>query len=145
MPACSSSAAVPPVETISTPSSRNPRAKSTIPRLSETVSSARRTFTSPGLVTAAAPPSVVAIDRLLVDYDTPRRVRIDLHRSRREQPHRTRQQPVLDLVDLSLNLRDVPSIRNNVEGLLQDDRPRVDPLVDEVNGDPHHRHAVLEG
>src|SRR6185503_10514159 len=45
-----SATAVPPVETSSTPSSASPRAKSTIPRLSETDSSARRTLTSPGSV-----------------------------------------------------------------------------------------------
>ena len=42
--------AVPPVETSSTPSSARPRAKSTIPRLSETDSSARRIRTAPGSV-----------------------------------------------------------------------------------------------
>jgi hypothetical protein len=43
-----SATAVPPVEISSTPSSDSPRAKSTMPRLSETDSSARRTRTSPG-------------------------------------------------------------------------------------------------
>src|SRR5579862_1771046 len=47
-PADASSRAVPPVETSSTPSSARPRANSTMPRLSETESSARRTRTSPG-------------------------------------------------------------------------------------------------
>jgi hypothetical protein len=47
-PAAWSSCAVPPVEMISTPSSTSPRANSTIPRLSETESSARATTTSPG-------------------------------------------------------------------------------------------------
>ena len=48
MPAPASSRAVPPVETISTPSSPSPRAKSTIPAFSETDSSALRRRTSPG-------------------------------------------------------------------------------------------------
>src|SRR3954452_18608084 len=47
-----SETAVPPVDTSSMPSSASPRAKSTIPRLSETDSSARRTRTSPGAVSA---------------------------------------------------------------------------------------------
>ncbi len=48
MPALRELAAVPPVETISTPSSSRPRANSTIPSFSDTDSSARRTRTSPG-------------------------------------------------------------------------------------------------
>src|SRR4051794_4887813 len=48
-----SAVAVPPVETISTPSSASPRAKSTIPRLSETDSSARWMRTAPGAVGAS--------------------------------------------------------------------------------------------
>ena len=48
MPASSSSCAVPPVETISIPSSLRPRANSTMPVLSDTDSSARATCTSPG-------------------------------------------------------------------------------------------------
>ena len=53
MPASASAPAVPPVETISTPSSASPRAKSTRPVLSETDSSARRTWTSPGAVSGS--------------------------------------------------------------------------------------------
>src|SRR3954451_22187917 len=52
-PASVSADAVPPVETISTPSSASPRAKSTIPRLSETDSSARWMRTAPGAVGAS--------------------------------------------------------------------------------------------
>ena len=64
-PAATSSRAVPPVEINSTPSSTRPRAKSTIPVLSETDSSARATRTSPGAVgsggaSALAPVSVVS-------------------------------------------------------------------------------------
>src|SRR3954453_4568045 len=47
-PASSSEEAVPPVETSSTPRSASPCANSTIPRLSETDSSARRMRTAPG-------------------------------------------------------------------------------------------------
>src|SRR3954470_7981578 len=53
MPASVSAVAVPPVETISTPSSASPRAKSTMPRLSETDSSARWMRTAPGAVGAS--------------------------------------------------------------------------------------------
>src|SRR3954464_11840065 len=47
-----SATAVPPVEMSSMPRPARPRAKSTMPRLSETDSSARRTRTSPGAVTS---------------------------------------------------------------------------------------------
>src|SRR4051812_23896462 len=49
-PASWSSRAVPPVETSSTSSSARPRAKSTMPRLSDTDSSARRMRTAPAPV-----------------------------------------------------------------------------------------------
>ena len=49
-PPPASASAVPPVETTSTPSSVSPAAKSTIPRLSETDSSARLMRTAPGSV-----------------------------------------------------------------------------------------------
>jgi hypothetical protein len=45
-----SASAVPPVDTTSTPSSVRPAAKSTMPRLSETDSSARLIRTAPGSV-----------------------------------------------------------------------------------------------
>jgi len=32
----------------------------------------------------------------------------------------------------------------HLDGPLQDDRPRVDALVDEMHGDPEHGHAVLD-
>src|SRR3954454_14091267 len=60
------------------PSSASPRAKSTSPRLSETVKSARLICTPPGSVTSTALSSVVAI-RTLLDYD--------LTRGRRVHPH----------------------------------------------------------
>src|SRR3954471_9689047 len=142
-PAPSSSLAVPPVDTISTPSSARPRANSTSPRLSETVSSARRTRTSPGSTTSSASGSVVATFHLLDDH-MPRRRRVDPDRAGGEQLHSTRQQTVLDLVNPILDRGDVPRIRINREGLLQDDRPRVDALVDEVHSHPHLLDAVVE-
>src|SRR4051794_31262399 len=95
MPAPVSSRAVPPVETISTPRSANPRANSTSPRLSETVRSARRTRTSPGCVTSVGPWSIVAIVASL-DHHVP--WPLEPHLAGRDQLHGTRQQPVLDLV-----------------------------------------------
>src|SRR5690349_8513434 len=106
MPAPCNSRAVPPVETISTPRSASPRANSTRPRLSETVSSARRTRTSPGWVTSTGPWSVVAITASLDDH-LARRLRVDAHLTRRDQAHGTRQQPVFDLVDPFLDRGDV--------------------------------------
>jgi hypothetical protein len=60
-PAAVSSRAVPPVETSSTPSAARPCAKSTIPRLSETDSSALRTRTSPGAIAAPSRPLLDAL------------------------------------------------------------------------------------
>src|SRR3954462_277575 len=106
MPAPSSSRAVPPVETISTPRSASPRANSTSPRLSETVRSARRTRTSPGCTTSAGPWAVVAIAASLDDH-LARRRGIGPHAPLRDELHGTRQQPVLDLVDPLLDRGDV--------------------------------------
>src|SRR5687768_4008234 len=120
-PLSSSSRAVPPVETISTSSSFSPRAKSTSPRLSDTVSSARRTRTSPGCVTSSAPPSVVANVPLLDDHSS-RRLGVEAHGTGSYQPHRPRKQTVLYLMNSSFYGGDVAMVRNRVEGLLQDDR-----------------------
>src|SRR3954470_4056508 len=144
-PAPWSSRAVPPVETISTPRSASPRANSTSPRLSDTVSSARRTRTSPGWLTSIGPWSVVAIaNPLPLDHDLARRLRVDPHPPGGDQTHGTRQQPVLDLVHAFLDRGDVTRIRKNVERLLRDDRPQVHVLVDEVDGHAHHRDAILD-
>src|SRR5215213_594053 len=143
-PAPSSSRAVPPVDTISTPSSASPRANSTSPRLSETVRSARRTRTSPGGTTSTGPWSVVAISASLDDH-VARRLGVDPHPSGRYEADRTRQQPVLDLVHSSLDRGDVARIRKDVERFLQDDRPGVDVLLDEVDGHAHDLHAVVDG
>src|SRR5436190_1429378 len=147
MPWSRSSRAVPPVDTISTPSSASPRAKSTSPRLSDTVRSARRTCTSPGRTIAALPPSVVAIRPLdlPLDEDLPPAGGVELHLPAREQAYRLRQQAMLDLMDAFLDGGDVTRVcRFEREGLLQDDRPAVDALVDEVDGDPEHLHPVVE-
>src|SRR3954454_21809577 len=143
-PAPESSRAVPPVDTISIPSSASPRANSTSPRLSDTVSSARRIRTSPGSPASSAPDeSVVAMRTHLLDDHVPRRAWVDAHGAEREQPHRPRQQPVLYLVDAFLDSGDVPRIRRiDRERLLQDDRSRGDSLVDEVDAHPHLLDAV---
>src|SRR5919202_6814923 len=105
MPASASSRAVPPVETSSTPSSVRPRAKSTSPRLSETVSSARRIRTAPGCVTSLAIPSLVPI--VLLDDHMPRIFGVNAHPARRDQPHDPRKESMLDLVDACLHGGDV--------------------------------------
>src|SRR3954447_11629034 len=138
-----SSRAVPPVETISTPRSARPRAKSTSPRLSETVSSARRTCTSPGRETAALPPLVVAMGFLL-EENAPPASWIEPHVPAREPPQGLRQKAMLDLMDAFLHGGDVARIAFEGEGFLHDDRTRVDALVDEVDGDPRDPHAVVE-
>src|SRR4051812_14032527 len=143
MPWSRSSRAVPPVETISTPRSASPRAKSTRPRLSETVSSARRTCTSPGWETAALPPLVVAMGFLL-EENAPSASGIEPHTSPRERADGLGQEAVLDLMDPFFNGGDVARIASELEGLLQDDRARVDALVDEVDRDPRDPHPVVE-
>src|SRR4051794_5110894 len=140
MPSSRSSCAVPPVETISTPSSARPRAKSTRPRLSDTDSSARRTWTSP----ASVPPvPLCSVASAIVDQYDAGIVGVEPDRPGCDQPHRPRQEPVLDLVDPLLDRGDVARIRK-LEGLLQDDRPAVDALVDEVDGHSPDPHAVLD-
>src|SRR5215213_625559 len=138
MPSSSSSLAVPPVETISTPSSASPRAKSTSPRLSETDRSALRTLTSPG-ATGSTPPLV---SLAILDPQQPGVVGVGMHSSLSDQLDGTRQQPVLHLVDSLLDLSDPARIGNEREGLLQDDGSTVHPLVDEMDRDPHDLDAV---
>src|SRR4051794_7112091 len=129
IPAAARNLAVPPVETISTPSSARPRAKSTTPRLSDTVISARCTRTSPG-----ATVSYVSVVLTSVIDDHPSRLsRVDPHLPLRDQAHGVRQQLVLDPVNLVLYGGYVARIRK-LEGALKDDRAAVDPLVNEVHG-----------
>src|SRR5829696_10069280 len=93
-PASLSADAVPPVETSSTPRSASPRAKSTIPVLSETESTARAIRTSPGCVT----PSLAsgAHDTSRCDQYAARMVRVEPHGVARDQRHRLAEQVVLD-------------------------------------------------
>src|SRR4051812_25979913 len=124
---------------ISTPSSTSPRANSTTPRLSETVISARSTRTSPGADVCTPG----AVRTSLID-DHPARLRgIERDLSAGYQTHGSRQQLVLDLVDLLLDDGDVPSIRK-VERSLEDDRAGVDALVDEMDGHARDLDAGLQ-
>ena len=135
-------AAVPPVETISTPSSASPRAKSTSPRLSDT-----RQQRAP--------------DAHLARCDRPRcrlaRVAIDLARSAplggcrgRRAPARRRSAARPAAAGCARSRAPAPRSRRCRAGygsskrLLQDDRAAVDALVDEVDGHAGHLHAVLE-
>src|SRR5919107_5054239 len=120
MPPPASSAAVPPVETFPTPRPASPRAKSTSPRLSETLSSARRIRTSPAALTFVLPDSIA-----IVDQHRSRIRRIRTHAPGRYQAHGTRQKPVLDAVHSLLDLGDPRRIRK-LERLLKDDRAAVD-------------------
>src|SRR5919202_2268542 len=142
MPSAASSCAVPPVETISTPSSASPRAKSMIPRLSETLSSARRTRTSPGAVVCGDPAGSVVDTDAPLDHDAPAIRSLEPHRAAGDELDRPGQQPVLDRVNLVLDLGDGRRIRKP-EGLLKDDRAGVGVLVHEVDRDPGHPDAVL--
>src|SRR5215218_578298 len=139
MPPPASSAAVPPVDTISTPSPASPRAKSTSPRLSETLSRARRIRTSPGALTFVLPDSIA-----IVDLHRSRVGRVGTHAPGGYQAHGTRQQPVLDAVHSLLDLGDPRRIRK-LEGLLKDDRTRVHPFVDEMHGHAGLARPGLDG
>src|SRR3954454_9428364 len=137
-PPPSSSWAVPPVETISTPSFASPRAKSTSPRLSDTLSRARRMRTSPGALTS------VPWDSIDIVHQHRSRVGgIGADLPRRNQTHRARQQLVLHTVDSLLDLSDARRIRK-LERLLKHDRAAVHALVDEVHGHADHLHAVRD-
>src|SRR4051794_15903943 len=120
--------AVPPVETISTPSSRRQRANSAMPVLSETVISARLTRTSARAVTSTSE----TVRTSLID-DHPTRIGgIHAHLPPGYETYSSWQQLVLYLVDKLLHNGDVPRI-GKVEGLLKDDRPAVDAFVDEMD------------
>src|SRR5437588_4453322 len=139
MPAVARNLAVPPVDTISTPSSCRPRAKSTTPRLSETVIRARWTRTSPGATVSNA----AAVRTSVIDYHPARIRRVDPDLALRDQAHGAGQQVVLDLVDLPLDGVDVPRI-GKLERTLEDDRAAVDALVDEVHGHPGDLDSVRQ-
>src|SRR5437764_1179961 len=143
MPASDSSRAVPPVDTISMPRSVSPLANSTSPRLSDTVSSARRIRTSPGCTTSLVLVSVASDIRSLLDQHPPGTIRIDAHGPPCQELDRPWQQLVLDRVNRVLCRVDVRRI-GKLEGLLQDDRPAVDLDVDEVDCDAAHADARLD-
>src|SRR3954454_16743191 len=139
IPASARCLAVPPVETISTPSSFRQCAKSGIPVLSETVINARLTRTSPCAVTCTS----ATVSTSLID-DHPTRIRgIDRHLPPGYQTYGSRQQLMLDLVDLPLHDGDVPRIRK-LECPLEDDRAAVDPLVDEMHGNSGNLDPVVD-
>src|SRR5215213_10661423 len=141
MPCSASSRAVPPVEMISTPSSPSPRANSTRPRLSDTLRSARRIRTSPAPAASTAGRSASAI---VLHADEPRVRRVERDAPGGDQAHRTRQQPVLYVVEELTSRRDVPMVRK-VEGFLQEDRAAVHALVHEVDRHAGDLYAVLDG
>src|SRR4051812_6027894 len=121
MPASARCLAVPPVDTISTPSSRRQRAKSATPVLSDTVMRARCTRTSPGAEICTSE----AVRTSLID-DHPTRIRgIDRDFPPGYETYGLRQQFVLDLVNLLLDDGYVTRIRK-LERSLKDDRAAVD-------------------
>ena len=148
MPASASSRAVPPVETISIPSSASPRANSTIPVLSETDSSARRT---------RGPMSAADRDRGRHGLDVGFHRR-ELYRSmttrrglpgstltapRAIRPTASGEQLVLHRVQAAQHLTGILGLRQ-LDRALEDDRPGVDPAVDEVDRHPEHLDPVVE-
>ena len=137
-PAASSADAVPPVEMISTPSSESPCAKSTMPVLSDTESTARRMRTSPGWV--IAPPRDDSQRR---DQHAARVGRVDADGVARDQAYRLAQQLVLDRAQRVADRGGLGRL-GEVERALEDDRAGVDALIDEVDGDTEHLHAVGE-
>src|SRR5436190_16024581 len=146
MPASESSLAVPPVETSSTPSSLSPRAKSTTPRLSDTVRSARWTSRPPdgagsGPLRSAGVATLVPV--VALDHHEPRILGIEPDAPSRDQPDRPRQQAMLHPVHPILDLVD-PRRVGKLDRLLQDDRAAVDSFVDEVHGHADQLYPVLE-
>src|SRR5215213_2207931 len=133
-PAASSACAVPPVDTSSIPRASSPLAKSTMPVLSDTESTARRIRTSPGCVTGAD-------DRSGSNEHAPWVGGVDADGVAGDQTDRLAQQLVLDRAQRvadRLGLRG----RREVDRALQDDRAGVDALVDEVDGDAEDLDAV---
>src|SRR4051794_21189167 len=139
MPASARCLAVPPVDTISTPSWRRQRAKSAMPVLSDTVIRARLTRTSPGAVTCTSE----TVSTSVID-NHPTRIRgIDRDFPPGYETYSSWQQLVLDLVDPLLHNGDLPRIRK-LESLLKDDRAAVDALVDEMHGNSGNLDAVVD-
>src|SRR5687768_9398037 len=128
-PASASAEAVPPVETSSTPSAASPRAKSTIPVLSDTDRTARAIRTSPGCVTPA--PSSRADDTSRRHQDAARMAGVQPDRAAGDERYRLAQQVVLDRAQRLAHLGGLRRTRQ-LDRALEDDRARVDALVDEV-------------
>src|SRR3954452_5840723 len=139
IPASARCFAVPPVETISTSSSRRQRAKSAMPVLSETVISARFTRTAPGAVTCTSE----MVSTSVID-NHPTRIRgVDRDFPPGYETYSSWQQLVLDLMDPLLHDGDVPRI-GKLESLLEDDRTAVDALVDEMHGNSGNLDPVVD-
>src|SRR5687768_2407155 len=143
MPCSASSADVPPVETISTPSSTSWRAKSTTPRLSNTVSSARSMRRSPaaGACTALVCGSAIALQGALVHAYEAWVVGIKADRALGDQADCPGQELVFGSVEDRQDLLIVPSVRKRYR-FLQDDRSGVDSVVHEVDRHAAHFDAV---
>ena len=128
------------------PSSASPRANSTTPVLSDTDSSARRTRTSPGWVIASIEPLKIPGDDI---YGLPpTRTRRGCDGSGRTVPLAiSRTAPVNSSCSIgrsaSRTSAGLDGLRQ-LDRLLEDDRPGVDPLVHEVDGDAEDLDAVVE-
>src|SRR3954463_13559528 len=137
MPASPISLAVPPVEMISTPSSLRARAKSTMPRLSKTDTSARSTFSSPrsacNWTAVELLPSDTGLQHALVYAHEPRAALIHADTSAGDQPDRVRQELVFCLVQDRQDVLLAPSVGKRYR-LLQDDRTGVHAVVHEMDG-----------
>src|SRR3954466_6159078 len=127
-PASRSAAAVPPVERISTPRPARPRAKSATPVLSETETSARRTLTAPSSTVSDRVSAAASV----IDYDPAGVVGVDPNPARRDHADRLRVELVLGGVDRQLECAAI-AIRRHRHLALDDHRPGVDALVDEVD------------
>ena len=78
-----------------------------------------------------------------IDMNQTRIGLVDPHAPGRDQPDRLRQQRVLGGMNRLLRLVPVAARRHR-DGPLQDDRPGVHPLVDEVNGHPRDLRTVVD-
>src|SRR5688500_4693981 len=134
MPCSASSAAVPPVEMISTPSSASARAKSTTPRLSNTVSKARSMRRSPaaGACKALVCVSAIALQGGFVDAHEARVCGVQADRSLGDQADCAGQKLVFRTVEDRQDLLIVPSVGKPYR-LLQDDWSGIDSVVYEVD------------
>ena len=133
---------MPPVETSSTPRSTSPRAKSAIPVLSETDSTARAIRTSPGWVT----PSLHRRGRYVTAPPATRRgcPGSSVTAPRAISDDRLAQQVVLERAQRVAHGSAASVGAGQLDRPLGDDPARVDALVDEVDGDTEHLHAVVE-